>query len=315
MKKISIITPCFNEEQNVEQCYEQLRDVMNVKLPHYKYEHIFADNSSSDNTVKILRGIASRDKRVKVIVNSRNVGPFRNMWNAMKSATGDAVVPLLPADLQDPPELIPEFVIRWESGDMVVYGIRKNRQESLLMRALRNIYYRVIWRFADSVIPRNAGEFLLADRRVVESILEVDDTYPYIRGLVAQTAVRSSFVSYTWIERKRGKSRNSFFDLLDQAINGFVSTSRITARIGLIFGFFLSFVGILGAIFTLFSTLINRQDVSPGIPTLIVAVFCFSDFQLLFLGIIGEYVLSIHSQVRRSPTMFEVERINFDASD
>jgi len=178
MKKISIITPCFNEEQNVEQCYEQLRDVMNVKLPHYKYEHIFADNSSSDNTVKILRGIASRDKRVKVIVNSRNVGPFRNMWNAMKSATGDAVVPLLPADLQDPPELIPEFVIRWESGDMVVYGIRKNRQESLLMRALRNIYYRVIWRFADSVIPRNAGEFLLADRRVVESSLVVDDTYP-----------------------------------------------------------------------------------------------------------------------------------------
>jgi glycosyltransferase involved in cell wall biosynthesis len=315
MKKISIITPCFNEEQNVEQCYEQLRDIMNVKLPNYKYEHIFADNSSSDNTVKILRGIASRDKRVKVIVNSRNVGPFRNMWNAMKSATGDAVVPLLPADLQDPPDLIPAFVTRWESGDMVVYGIRKNRQESLLMRALRNFYYRVIGRFADSVIPRNAGEFLLADRRVVESILEVDDTYPYIRGLVAQTAVRSSFVSYTWIERKRGKSRNSFFDLLDQAINGFVSTSRITARIGLIFGFFLSFVGILGAIFTLFSTLINRQDVSPGIPTLIVAVFCFSGFQLLFLGIIGEYVLSIHSQVRRSPTMFEVERINFDASD
>jgi glycosyltransferase involved in cell wall biosynthesis len=209
---------------------------MESKLSEYEYEHIFADNSSIDGTVKKLKEIAFNDNRVKVIVNSRNVGPFRNMWNAMKSATGDAIVPLLPADLQDPPEVIPEFVSRWEKGDLIVYGVRENRQESLLMRFLRNFYYRIIARFADAVVPRNSGEFLLADKRIVRSVLSVDDTYPYIRGLIAQTAVQSSSVHYNWEKRKNGKSRNSFLDLLDQAINGFVSTSRLPARIALVFG-------------------------------------------------------------------------------
>jgi glycosyltransferase involved in cell wall biosynthesis len=312
MKKISIVTPCFNEETNVKECYERLLQTMKSSLPDYDYEHIFADNSSTDNTVGVLKQIALQDKRVKIIVNSRNVGPFRNMWNAMKSATGDAVVPLLPADLQDPPEIIPLFVERWEGGDLIVYGVRKNRQESIVMRVLRDFYYRIIYRFADAVIPRNSGEFLLADKRVIKSILDVDDTYPYIRGLIAQTAVRSSSVDYTWQKRMHGKSKNSFIDLLDQAINGFVSTSRLPARIALVFGFFLSFAGILGAVAVVILTMFGGQNTLAGIPTLLVAVFCFSGFQLLFLGIIGEYVLSIHSHIRRAPSMFEMERVNFD---
>ena len=312
MKKISIITPCYNEEMSVFECYERLSKVMNLQLPNYQYEHIFADNSSTDNTVKNLKIIASQDKRVKIIVNSRNVGPFRNMWNAMKSASGDAIIPLLPADLQDPPEIIPEFVRRWEEGNLIVYGIRSNRQESLVMRLLRNIYYRIINRFAEVVIPRNSGEFLLADKRVIMSVLEVDDTYPYIRGLIAQTAIQSSAVNYTWEKRKHGKSRNSFIDLLDQAINGLVSTSRIPARIALIFGFFLALFGILYGFATVMLSLTSNQQISPGIPTIIVAVFCFSGFQLLFLGLIGEYVLSIHSQIRRTPAMLELERVNFE---
>jgi polyisoprenyl-phosphate glycosyltransferase len=311
VKKITIITPCFNEELNVRHCYESLRNVMQEKLPNYDYEHIFADNSSSDSTVEVLREIASIDKQVKIIVNSRNVGPFRNMWNAMKSASGDAVIPLLPADLQDPPEVIPKFVQNWETGDLVVYGVRTNRQESLVLRFLREVYYRIIQRFADFDIPRNSGEFLLADARIIKSILKVDDTYPYIRGLVAQTGVRSSSVAYTWIKRRHGKSRNSFVDLIDQALNGFVSTSRIPARIALIFGFFLSIFGIVFAFVSLILNLANRAEVPLGIPTLIVAVFCFSGFQLFFLGLIGEYVLSIHGQVRRVPEMFELERVNF----
>lgn len=296
----------------MSECHERLAYIMKSELPEYDYEHIFADNSSTDNTVSMLKQIALQDKRVKIIVNSRNVGPFRNMWNAMKSATGDAVVPLLPADLQDPPEIIPQFVERWEGGDLIVYGVRKNRQESIVMRTLRNIYYRIIYRFADAVIPRNSGEFLLADKRVIKSILDVDDTYPYIRGLIAQTAVRASSVEYIWRRRKHGKSRNSLIDLLDQAINGFVSTSRLPARIALVFGFFLSFMGILGALAVVIMTIIGDQNTLAGIPTLIVAVFCFSGFQLLFLGIIGEYVLSIHSHIRRAPSMFEMERVNFD---
>ena len=310
-RRISIITPCFNEENNVAICHEAVREVMVKKLPQYEYEHIFADNASKDGTLEVLKELAKRDRRVKVISNSRNVGPFRNMWNAMKSASGDAVIPLLPADLQDPPSIIPEFVRHWENGDLVVYGVRANRQESLIMRLLRGLYYRVIRRFAEAVIPINAGEFLLADVRVIKSILSVDDAYPYIRGLIAQTGVKSSSVTYTWARRERGRSKNSFIDLIDQAINGFVSTSRIPARLALLSGFLLSILGFLGAIATFLAFLVNREGAPVGIPTIIVSIFFFGGIQLLFFGIIGEYVLSIHSQVRRTPPMFEVEKINF----
>ena len=311
MKTISIITPCYNEENNVRECYEAVRTVMNNLLPSYNYEHIFADNASIDGTLEKLRQIAAKDSKVKVISNSRNVGPFRNMWNAMKSANGDAVIPLLPADLQDPPSVIPQFVSNWETGDLVVYGVRANREESWMMRRLRGAYYRLIRRFADAVIPLNSGEFLLADIRVIRSILAVDDAYPYIRGLIAQTAVRSSSVPYTWVRRERGRSKNSFIDLIDQAINGFVSTSRIPARLALLSGFFFSIIGFLGALATFVAFLVNREGAPVGIPTIIVSIFLFGGIQLLFFGILGEYILSIHGQVRRTPPMFEVERINF----
>lgn len=312
MKKISIITPCYNEENNVRECYQAVKEVVTQSLPNYRYEHIFADNASTDGTLVKLKEIAAQDQNVKVISNSRNVGPFRNMWNAMKSASGDAVIPLLPADLQDPPSVIHQFVTNWESGDLVVYGVRANREESWIMRKMRGTYYRLIRRFADAVIPLNSGEFLLADKRVIQSILTVDDAYPYIRGLIAQTAVRSSSIPYTWVRRERGRSKNSFIDLIDQAINGFVSTSRIPARLALLSGFFFSILGFLGAIATFVAFLINRDGAPVGIPTIIVSIFLFGGIQLLFFGIIGEYVLSIHGQVRRTPPMFEVEKINFN---
>lgn len=311
MKKISIITPCFNEELNVETCYLAVKKIMKAKLPNYTYEHIFSDNASSDSTFLVLEKIAKKDKNVKVILNSRNVGPFRNMWNAMKNATGDAIIPLLPADLQDPAEIIPSFVKNWEKGDLVVYGVRSNRQEFWMMRFLRSIYYKLIRKFADAVIPLNSGEFLLADKLVIKSILAVDDQYPYIRGLIAQTAVKSSSINYTWVKRKKGKSKNSFIDLIDQAINGFVSTSRIPARFALLFGFIFSIIGFIGAAITFISFLLNKDSVASGIPTIIVAIFLFGGIQLLFFGIIGEYILSIHGQVRKSPPMFEIKKINF----
>jgi polyisoprenyl-phosphate glycosyltransferase len=311
MKKISIITPCFNEEVNVEVCARELKKVMLELLPNYKYEHIFADNASTDLTLEKLKAIALRDKNVKVILNSRNVGPFRNMWNAMKSATGDAVIPLLPADLQDPPSVIPDLVKQWENGYLVTYGVRTNRQESFVMRFARGLYYRIIKRFAAAVIPLNSGEFLLADKKVVDSILEIDDQYPYIRGLIAQTGVKSASVSYTWVKRERGNSKNNFLSLVDQAINGFVSTSRVPARLALLAGFILSAIGVLFALFTVVSVLTSEGALPVGIPTIIVGIFLLGGVQLLFLGLIGEYILSIHGQVRRIPPMFETERINF----
>lgn len=312
MKKLSIITPCYNEELNVEICALELKKVMKEKLPEYDYEHIFSDNASEDSTLEKLRLIASVDSHIKVISNSRNVGPFRNMWNAMKSATGDAIVPLLPADLQDPPSIIPEFVKKWESGFLVTYGVRTNRQESFLMRVLRGTYYRIIKRFASAVIPINSGEFLLADKKVVDSVLSVDDQYPYIRGLIAQTGVKSSSVSYTWVKRERGKSKNNFIALIDQAINGFVSTSRTPARLALLGGFTLSILGFVYGLLTIFLAINSEGRAPVGIPTIIIGIFLLGGIQLFFLGLIGEYVLSVHGQVRRTPPMFEIERINFE---
>jgi glycosyltransferase involved in cell wall biosynthesis len=311
MKKITIITPCFNEDDNVEICAAELKKVMSEKLPSYDYEHIFADNASTDATLHRLRALAAKDARIRVISNSRNIGPFRNMWNAMKSATGDAVIPLLPADLQDPPSVIPELVKNWELGFLVVYGVRVNRQESFVMRLARGTYYRIIKKFASAVIPINSGEFLLADKRVINSVLAVDDQYPYIRGLIAQTGVRSASVPYTWVKREHGKSKNNFISLIDQAINGFVSTSRVPARLALLSGFALSAIGIIYALSTAFLVLTSELQVAVGIPTIIVGIFLLGGIQLLFLGLIGEYILSIHGQVRRIPPMFEIERINF----
>ena len=310
MKMISVITPCYNEEVNVEICAAELKKVME-QLPGYDYEHIFADNASTDSTLIKLREMAAKDKHIKVISNSRNVGPFRNMWNGMKSATGDVVIPQLAADLQDPPSVIPEFVKNWEAGFLVTYGVRAKREEALIMRMARGIYYRIIKKFAAAVIPLNSGEFLLADKKVIDSILAVDDQYPYIRGLIAQTGVKSTSVSYTWVKRERGKSKNNFISLIDQAINGFVSTSRVPARLALLGGFILSFLGVAYALFTVIMVLTSNGSAPVGIPTIIVGIFLMGGVQLLFLGLIGEYILSIHGQVRRTPPMFEIERINF----
>ena len=310
MKTISVITPCYNEEVNVEICAAELKKVME-QLPGYDYEHIFADNASTDSTLIKLREMAAKDKHIKVISNSRNVGPFRNMWNGMKSATGDVVIPQLAADLQDPPSVIPEFVKNWEAGFLVTYGVRAKREEALIMRMARGIYYRIIKKFAAAVIPLNSGEFLLADKKVIDSILAVDDQYPYIRGLIAQTGVTSTSVSYTWVKRYRGKSKNNFISLIDQAINGFVSTSRVPARLALLGGFILSFLGVAYALFTIIMVLTSSGSAPVGIPTIIVGIFLMGGVQLLFLGLIGEYILSIHGQVRRTPPMFEIERINF----
>jgi hypothetical protein len=218
---------------------------------------------------------------------------------------------MLPADLQDPPTVIPQLVKNYELGFLVVYGVRESRQESLILRSTRRVYYKIIERFADAVIPVNSGEFLLADKKIVDSVLQVDDQYPYIRGLIAQTGATSASVPYTWQKRNHGKSKNSFFSLIDQAINGFVSTSRMPARLTLLSGFLFSLFGFCYAIFTIINAILSNENVPVGTPTIIVGIFFLGGIQLLFLGLIGEYILSIHGQVRKVPPMFEVERINF----
>ncbi|MBK9128238.1 MAG: glycosyltransferase family 2 protein [Phycisphaerales bacterium] len=311
-KLISIVTPVWNEELNVLDCYEAVRQLFETQLAGYDYEHIFCDNASTDRTVEILRELAARDRRVRVILNARNFGPARSVFNGLLATRGDAVVPLLAADQQDPPEVIVEFVRHWEAGHEVVFGIRANREEGWLMRSARRAYYRLVTRFADIHIPPDVGEFQLIDRVVVDALRRCDDYYPYLRGLIASCGFRAVGVSYTWRARRKGLSKNRLYHLVDQGLNGLISFTNIPLRLCLLFGLLLAAASLLFAIVVFVVNLIYFRELSPpGIPTLIVAIFFFSGVQLFFFGVLGEYISAIHAQVRKRPLVVERERINF----
>jgi polyisoprenyl-phosphate glycosyltransferase len=312
MKTISIITPCYNEEETVRDCYEAVRRLFEQELPGYRREHIFCDNASTDNTLQILRSIASNDPSVRVIVNARNFGPLKNTFNGVMASSGDAVLLFLPADLQDPPELIPQFVKLWEAGNEIVYGIRATREEGWLMRNLRGAYYRLLTRFSEISVPPGVGDFQLVDRRVVDAMRQVRDGYPFMRMMTFECGGRAIGVPYTWRARKKGFSKNKATALIDQGLNGLVSFTNAPLRLGLFVGFLLSFLSLLYAFINFLIGLIRFQQVAePGILTLIVAIFFFGGVQLFFMGMIGEYVLAIYGQVRAKPVVFERERINF----
>ena len=204
MKTISVVSPCFNEEDNVENCHRVLRDLFAKYLADYRLEHIFVDNCSTDGTVDILKRIAREEPNVKIIVNSRNFGVFRSSFNGLKYATGDAILVMLPVDLQDPPELIPEFVHLWEQGYEVVAGARSNREEPFAMRTVRKIFYRIVNALSDFEILLDVGEFQLIDRKVLSAVLAHNDHYPYIRGIIASCGFRRIVVPYVWKARKSG---------------------------------------------------------------------------------------------------------------
>ena len=312
-KVISIVTPCYNEQDNVLPCYEAVKRVFEEQLPEYDCEHVFCDNASTDSTPEVLRDLAVRDPRVKVIFNARNFGPFCSTFNGLLNTTGDAVVVLLAVDLQDPPEVVVEFVKKWEQGYQVVYGIRKKREEGFIMRSVRSMYYRTVSRFANITIPPDVGEFQLIDRVVVEALKKFDDFYPYIRGMIASCGFRTAGVEYVWKARKRGFSKNRLYHLIDQGLNGMISFTRVPMRLCMFAGFILAGLSILYAFFSLAWHLVSHGTMAPpGIATLIVAVFFFSGVQLFFFGILGEYVSAIHSQVRKRPLVIERERLNFE---
>lgn len=311
-KVISIITPCYNEEGNVEACYESVKNVFESSLPDYTWEHIFCDNDSSDNTQTILQSLAQKDSRVKVILNARNYGPFRSTFNGLLNATGDAVVVLLAADLQDPPEILPEFVAQWEQGFEVVYGIRSTREEHPIMRNIRKMYYRMVSKFANISIPLDVGEFQLIDKAVLNALKQHDDNYPYIRGMIANCGFRSFGIPYNWRARRSGFSKNRLYHLIDQGLNGLISFTNLPMRLCMFTGFAIAALSFLYAFLTLVINLIYFGTITvPGIPTIITALFIFNGIQLMFLGIIGEYISAIHNQVRKKPLVVEREKLNF----
>ncbi len=315
-KRIAIISPAYNEEDNVEACYQAVADLFAKGGPLEKYEreHIFADNASEDRTAELLRGLAAKDPCVKVILNARNFGPFRSNFNALRYATGDAVVVFLPTDLQDPPEVIPEMVRLWEGGTEVVAGMRANREETIALRAFRRIFYRLSNSLSDFEIPENVGEFQLIDRKVWEVVVSHTDQYPYIRGIIASTGFRRVILPYTWKARKRGISKNNALALVDQALNGIFSFTTVPLRLCSFAGFVIALFAFLYAVFTIVATLIDSNSAPAGTQTMITAIFFFAGVQLASIGLLGEYVTAIHAQVRRGPMVVERERINIPST-
>jgi glycosyltransferase involved in cell wall biosynthesis len=312
MKTISIVTPCYNEELNIQDCYDTVRRLFDTELKAYRREHIFCDNASTDSSVAILRAIAAEDPGVRVILNARNFGPLRNTFNGVMAATGDAVLLFLPADMQDPPELLPEFVKFWEQGYEIVFGIRATREEGWLMRNFRDAYYRLLISFSEFKVPPGVGDFQLVDRRVVDAMHNVKDNYPFLRMMTFECGGRAVGVPYHWRTRKKGASKNKIAALIDQGLNGLVSFTTAPLRLSLYIGFGLATLSVVYSILNLVIGLVRYQTITePGIMTLIVAFFFFGGVQLFFLGVIGEYILAIYGQVRERPVVFERERINF----
>jgi len=312
MKMISIVSPCFNEEDNLTHCHETIATIMAEHLPDYAYEHVFADNGSTDRTPEMLRELAARDPHVKVILNARNFGPFRSMFNALRHTRGDAVITFMPVDLQDPPALIPEFVKLWESGYEIVAGARVTREEGWMMRKSRSLFYRIVNTLADFEVPEKVGEFQLIDRKVADAVLSYRDHYPFLRGMIASVGFRRVIVPYTWVKREHGRSKLNLAMLVDQAINGIFSYASVPMRACTIAGLIISGLCIAYAFGVAVAWLFGVAGAPRGIVTLIVSVFFLSAVQLLFIGVLGEYVTSIHKQVRGGPIVVERETINID---
>jgi len=311
MPIISVVTACYNEEDNVAEVYRQVKDVFDG-LPGYTYEHIFIDNASRDNTVGILREIAAADKRVKVIVNSRNFGHIRSPYHAVLQAKGDAVIGIV-ADLQDPPAMIKDFIAKWEEGYKVVLGIKEKSEESRLFFLLRGLYYKVLRRLSDVELIEHFTGFGLYDRQVVEVLRGIEDHYPYLRGLIADIGFESAKITYHQPTRKRGITKNNFYTLFDIAMLGLTSYTKVPLRLATIFGFGCSALSLAVALAYFIYKLLFWKSFTLGVAPLIIGLFFFASVQLFCLGVIGEYIGAVHTQVLKRPLVVEKERINFDA--
>jgi glycosyltransferase involved in cell wall biosynthesis len=311
MKKlISIITPCFNEESNVEEISSQVKFVMN-DLPQYRYEHIFIDNCSQDKTIEKLEYLASKDKNVKVILNARNFGAVRSGYYSLTQCYGDAVIAIA-SDLQDPPGLIKEFIAKWEEGYKIVIGVKEKSKENPFMFFIRQLFYNIIARISESEQIKNFTGFALYDKSFVDIIRKIDDPYPYFRGMVADFGFQRYEIQYTQQIRKRGKSSYNFYSLYDIAMQGFVNHSKVPLRLASFIGFSVSLMSFLFAAGYFIYKLLYWNSFQLGIAPLVIGIFFFGGIQLFFLGVIGEYIGGIFTQVKKRPLVIEKERINFD---
>jgi polyisoprenyl-phosphate glycosyltransferase len=309
MKLISIVTPCYNEEDNIQECVKVIQNVL-TQYDNYTYEHIFIDNASTDKTLEILREIAATDKHVKVISNSRNFGHIRSPYHGLLQAHGDAVV-LFVADLQDPASLIPEFISKWEEGYQTVVGTKRSSEESSVMFTIRKLYYKTVNKLSNVNLIDNFTGFGLYDKEVIDHLRRINDPYPYFRGLIAEIGLRIFEIPYDQPVRVRGITKNNFFTLYDIGMLGIISHSQVPLRVATMAGFLLSFISIFIAIIYFFLKLMFWNSFSLGMAPIVIGIFFFASVQLFFVGILGEYLGSIHIYSKQRPLVIEKERINF----
>jgi len=310
MKLISVVSPCYNEVECIEDFYRQVRAVM-ASLPNYDYEHVFIDNNSTDGTIPALRRLAGQDKKVKVIINARNFGQVRSPFHGLLQAKGDAVIGMS-SDLQDPPEMIRAFVKKWEEGYRIVIGIKAKSKENPLFFGVRKMFYNLIRLLSETEQIKNFTGFGLYDRTVIDLIRQFDDPYPYFRGLITEIGFERAEIEFTQPKRKRGRTKNNFYTLYDLAMLGFVNHSKLPLRMASFIGFVVAFASLLVGIGYLIYKLIFWNSFQAGMAPLVIGLFFFAAVQLFFIGIIGEYIGAIYTQVKKRPLVVEKERINFD---
>jgi glycosyltransferase involved in cell wall biosynthesis len=311
-KLISIVTPCYNEEGNVANLVAVIAREF-AGMPQYNYEHVFIDNHSSDKTIAILRDIAAKDKHVKVILNARNFGHIRSPYYGMLNCKGDAVI-LVVADFQDPPELIAQFLAKWEEGYKIVIGVKKKSRENPLMFMVRKFFYNILSKMSDSGESpvKNFTGFGLYDKKFIAVLRTLDEPYPYFRGLITELGFDRYEIEYVQPQRAAGKTKNNFFTLYDIAMLGFTNHSKLPLRLSAFLGFFSAIISLMVAMGYFIYKLIYWNRFNAGQAPLVIGVFFFASVQLFFIGIIGEYIGAIHTQVRKRPLVIEKERINFD---
>lgn len=312
-KLISFVLPCYNEEGNIEEIYRRIGAVV-AGLSQYRYEFIFIDNASEDRTQQVLRELAARDQRVKVILNSRNFGALRSQYHAILRARGDAVI-TMSTDLQDPPELIRDFIAKWTQGYKVVAGVLAGRTEAFPMVAIRNFYYRLIERLSDTRLIASFTGFCLVDQQVVEVLRTIRDPNPYFRGLIAEIGFETTCVEYVQQKRHSGRTTTNFYYLFGLAMLGITNYSKVPLRLATMVGFLSATVSLLISLGYLVYKLLFWQQFTVGMAPIVIGLFFFSSLQLIFLGIVGEYIGSIHTNVLNRPLVIEKETINFDRPD
>lgn len=311
MKKISVILPTYNEEDNVIPLSKEIVNIFNNELNNYDYEIIFTDNNSIDSTREKIISLCQENKNIKAIFNAKNFGQFRSPFNAMINANGDCVI-LMVSDFQDPPKIIVDFVREWESGYKIVIGIKNKSKENLIMRFIRSLYYKLMKYISDIEHIEHFTGTGLYDKSFVKTISVLDDPDPYIRGIVSELGYKIKKINYEKQNRKAGKSKNNFFTLYNIAMISITNYSKIVLRLSTIIGFLFSFLSFIFGLIYFIYKIIYWHSFNVGIAPLILGVFFIGSIQLFFLGLIGEYIVNINDRLMKRPLVIEEKRINFD---